>query len=315
MSRNCVHKEMYPRHFALIYIDRDGNLRHQISPSLYGNRANILTAQVTARFLKVVAESEERSHLSRPAHSLADKHLSHASCHASFPTLRGTEGNGEMAVVPECVTQPASARTRATVQCRERVEVQDLSTDPHSASIPLRDSKFLRQYYEKVFKNLQQTNCRVIAKVYVKIVEPRKQVQYPYNGRRTVGGITYQMSPEETKPPWWPPGVSHREPDHLSKAERIALLVHILCDLRLSHGITAQKLKVAEQPSRRFIYPIGRSRLLDELYTVRDAEEKYLEGLAGRFLQLTVLPQLIIFQIGKQQFLFRRPIYPTPAAQ
>ncbi|OQD78068.1 hypothetical protein PENANT_c092G10202 [Penicillium antarcticum] len=147
-----------------------------------------------------------------------------------------------------------------------------VSQNKSNSSIPLRDSKFLRQYYEKVFKNLQQTNCRVIAKVYVKIVEPRKQVQYPYNGRRTVGGITYQMSPEETKPPWWPPGVSHREPDHLSKAERIALLVHILCDLRLSHGITAQKLKVAEQPSRR------------------DAEEKYLEGKTTILVSKANLP-------------------------
>ncbi|OQE34518.1 hypothetical protein PENNAL_c0643G07436, partial [Penicillium nalgiovense] len=137
----------------------------------------------------------------------------------------------------------------------------------------------LRRYYEKVFQNLQQTNCRVIAKAYVKVVEPRKQLQYPYNGRKTVAGITRQMSPEDTKPPWWPPGVSHREPDHLLKAERIALLVHILCELRVSHGITAQKLKIAEQPSRRLISPMGRSRLLDELYTVRAAEEKFVEGL------------------------------------
>lgn len=224
MSRNCGHREIITRHFSLIYIDRDGKLRHQISPSLYDNREGILSAQVTTRFLKAVAESREGSHPIRPAaHPLPDKRLSHAPSHASFPTLREAgeaEGNRDMILVPECVTQPASTVSRTTLQCSERVEVQHLNTGPHSASIPISDSKFLRRYYEKVFQNLQQTNCRVIAKVYVKVVEPRKQVQYPYNGRKTVAGITQQMSPEETKPPWWPPGVRHREPDHLFKAGR-----------------------------------------------------------------------------------------------
>lgn len=85
------------------------------------------------------------------------------------------------------------------------------------ASIAVKDKDVLRRYYEKVFQNLQQTNCRVIAKAYVKLVEPRKQVNYPYNGRKIVAGSTRQLSPDETKPPWWPSGVSHREPDHLPK--------------------------------------------------------------------------------------------------
>lgn len=80
----------------------------------------------------------------------------------------------------------------------------------------------LRHYYEKVFQNLQQTNCRVLAKAYIKLVEPRKQVNYPYNGRKIVAGRTRQLDPDETKPPWWPSGVSHREPDHLPKAGKLS---------------------------------------------------------------------------------------------
>jgi hypothetical protein len=86
------------------------------------------------------------------------------------------------------------------------------------ALISIRDKDFLHRYYEKVFQNLQQTNCRVLAKAFVKLVEPRKQVNYPYNGRKIVAGRTQQLEPDETKPPWWPSGVSHREPDHLPKA-------------------------------------------------------------------------------------------------
>lgn len=86
------------------------------------------------------------------------------------------------------------------------------------AMISIIDRNLLRKYYEKAFGHLQQTNCRILAKAYVKLVEPRKQVNYPYNGRKVAAGVTQQLDPEATKPPWWPPGVSHREPDHLPKA-------------------------------------------------------------------------------------------------
>lgn len=95
---------------------------------------------------------------------------------------------------------------------------QNLNLISHQkVSISVKDRDLLRHYYEKIFQNLQQTNCRVLAKAYVKLVEPRKQVNYPYNGRKIIAGRTQQLSPEATKPPWWPSGVSHREPDHLPK--------------------------------------------------------------------------------------------------
>jgi len=96
-------------------------------------------------------------------------------------------------------------------------------TSHQSASISVRDADILRLYYEKIFQNLQQTNCRVIAKAYIKLVEPRKQVNYPYNGRKTMEGRVQQLDPEATKPPWWPIGVCHREPDHLPKVGKRAL--------------------------------------------------------------------------------------------
>jgi predicted DNA-binding protein (UPF0251 family) len=89
--------------------------------------------------------------------------------------------------------------------------------------ISVKEADVLRLYYEKIFQNLQQTNCRVIAKAYIKVVEPRKQVNYPYNGRKTVDGRVQQLDPEATKPPWWPIGVCHREPDHLPKVGKKAL--------------------------------------------------------------------------------------------
>ncbi|KAA8649685.1 DUF2841 domain-containing protein [Aspergillus tanneri] len=162
--------------------------------------------------------------------------------------------------------------------------------------LPVQDRNLLRRYYEKGFEGLQQINCRILAKAYIKLVEPRKQVNYPYNGRKIISGISQQFDPEMTKPTWWPSGVTHREPDHLLKSERIRLLVHILCELRDSHAICVEKLKEADQSIRRQIMPSERLQVLDEIYRVREEEERYLsgrtDGQAVVYVSLVHLPDV-----------------------
>jgi hypothetical protein len=172
--------------------------------------------------------------------------------------------------------------------------------------LPVGNKRILRSYYEKAFECLQQTNCRILAKAYIKLVEPRKQVTYPYNGHKVVAGVPQQFDPEETRPLWWPTGVTHREPDHLRKpgnylrqfvssthtealTERIRLLIHILCELRESHAICVEKLREADQAIRRQISPVERLQVLDEIYRVRGEEERYLDGRSG--MKYTVLFQ------------------------
>lgn len=152
--------------------------------------------------------------------------------------------------------------------------------------LPIRNHGLLRKYYEKAFESLQQINCRILAKAYIKLVEPRKQVNYPYNGRKIISGSSQQFDPELTKPAWWPSGVTHREPDHLLKAERIRLLVHILCELRSSHAICVEKLREADQSIRRQILPSERLQVLDEIYSVREEEEAFLDGRTGTYYPL-----------------------------
>ncbi|KAF3482510.1 uncharacterized protein GIQ15_05269 [Arthroderma uncinatum] len=133
-------------------------------------------------------------------------------------------------------------------------------------------------YYESAFRAFQQINCRQVAKAYIKIIEPRKQVKHPYNGGRGAPGE--KGDPEKTKPDWWPTGVIHREPDHLKKPERIRLLVHIFRKLGKTHGITADKLEEAGRDAQRQIKPRERLDILDEIYKVRRAEECYERGEA-----------------------------------
>ncbi|KAK4455831.1 hypothetical protein QBC34DRAFT_444625 [Podospora aff. communis PSN243] len=90
--------------------------------------------------------------------------------------------------------------------------------------IKVGDSKELWEFYGMRFKNIQQNACKLIAKIWVKAVAPKKQSSNPY----TKG--------DEKAPDWWPkpwgPGkdekVRHTEPDHLLKKERVHLLTHIL---------------------------------------------------------------------------------------
>lgn len=63
--------------------------------------------------------------------------------------------------------------------------------------------------------------------------------------------------------------------------DRLRLLVHILCELRGSHGITAEKLDDAGQDVRRSISPASKLDILDEIYYVRQIEERFMDGEIG----------------------------------
>ncbi|KAJ5444840.1 uncharacterized protein N7458_008712 [Penicillium daleae] len=283
-------------HHALIYIDEEGKLHVEGSPSISNHYESIFSSRVIVAFLKAVAGSFGRDPPHLPPETPMVQKMAYGGSTADqlgFRSLSNQIHYGtsyqeagrslEIPITSRFSGQPVSWPTQLFSEqaitmggLRQNKRGSDLQT-----VISLRDTYFLRRYYAKVFENLQQTNCRLIAKFYVKLVEPRKQILYPYNGRKTVAGITYEMTPNETKPPWWPSGVRHREPDHLHKAERIRLLVHILCELHSSHRVTARKLKAAEQPVREQIFPIERVQLLDELYYVREMEEKLLTSETG----------------------------------
>ncbi|KAJ5950013.1 hypothetical protein N7454_001597, partial [Penicillium verhagenii] len=263
------------KHFALIYIDQGGRLGYETSPSVAASKEAILSPELTTDFLQAVLHSHERGQSSYQKF--------HPREILPFQSTLGTLDNDktQKAFKTSLISfapSPSPADYRPSEQ-RAKIQQKVKPLDSYQTfsapmtTISINDSTFLRRYYEKVFQNLQQFNCRIIAKVYVKLVEPRKQVKYPYNGSKLVEGKITRFSSEETKPPWWPPSVSHKEPDHLRKAERIALLMHILCNMSASHGITARRLKSAEQVVRRQIVPSERLQLLDELYRVRELEE------------------------------------------
>lgn len=70
-------------------------------------------------------------------------------------------------------------------------------------------------YYEDAFDYFQQFNYRTVAKAFIGFIEPRKQVNYPYYGKRRKPSPSTIRDLEQTKPRWWPSDIKHKEPDHL----------------------------------------------------------------------------------------------------
>jgi len=87
----------------------------------------------------------------------------------------------------------------------------------------------IENYYTSRFAALQQATCKLVVKAWIKVIEPKKQMKFPYN------------KGEDLKPTWWPAGVRHREPDHLSKTgesgcDRLSCLLSDLCRVSSREG-------------------------------------------------------------------------------
>ncbi|KAJ6785044.1 hypothetical protein PWT90_11024 [Aphanocladium album] len=155
--------------------------------------------------------------------------------------------------------------------------------------IKIGDSDAVWSFYEQRFKNCQQTACKLIAKAWVKAVEPKKQSTHPYTGS------------DEKAPDWWPKPwgptkddkVRHKEPDHLYKRERVHLLAHILrivlepnskqhADIRkLGLNVTKLEETTAEALSSFFMDSETNARkkpFLTEIFKVARQEERYKNG-------------------------------------
>ena len=205
-------------------------------------------------------------------------------------------------------TSPASPRPGKRRRGNVPSSVTDgcLADNSHSndysysgkASLCIGDTQDIINYYEGALKHFQQSNCRVVARAFIKFIEPHKQTNHPYKGRHPPPGSPpgSTRDPEKTKPEWWPPGVMHKEPDHLRKycmflliipdsfpytncfpADRIQLLLHIIRKLE-GNGITAAKLKTVASDTKRSLKNTSDVEIIFEILQVREMEERYERG-------------------------------------
>jgi hypothetical protein len=81
---------------------------------------------------------------------------------------------------------------------------EGISSDDYQPLV-ISDHDAVTTFYMTRLRQMQQLMCKVVAKAWIKVIEPKKQSNFPYNRG------------DESKPAWWPRDVRHKEPDHLMK--------------------------------------------------------------------------------------------------
>ncbi|KAJ6164589.1 hypothetical protein N7470_003261 [Penicillium chermesinum] len=243
-------------HYAMIYLDHDGKLKVDESSSIQEQNATIFSPDVRQNFLEILGE---RIGYQQPA--------TRRVVEASPRRVRRRRGNADTSIDSRIEEEPSDS--------------DEYGHNRSTEMVPLRigDTAKVTSYYEGALKHFQQLNCRMVAKAFIKFIEPRKQVRHPYNGGKPPAGSAPGATgdPEKTKPEWWPPGVMHKEPDHLRKEYRIELLLHIIRNLS-AYGITADKLKEVAGDTKRSLKHPSHVDIIYEILRVRKMEERFERG-------------------------------------
>ncbi|KGQ00950.1 hypothetical protein PAAG_12377 [Paracoccidioides lutzii Pb01] len=182
--------------YALAYLDPSGNVQYELSPSIQKYRGELFCPEFEDRFLRHTNQS-----------SLAGPN-----------SIYHSKSKRAQYLSPLSPMPPQKRQRLEDAINGVSVGNDDKKSENQRAQgiwMSVGNEKEMLAFYSEFFKAFQQINCRQIAKAYIKFIEPRKQAKHPYNGGRAGPGDT--RDPEKTKPDWWPPGVIHKEPDHLKK--------------------------------------------------------------------------------------------------
>lgn len=107
-----------------------------------------------------------------------------------------TPGKKRRPTVKRNVRRSSSSGESGDVVLQEEVEYKGLD---------ITNEEEVNTFFETRLRQMQQLVCKVVAKCWIKVIEPKKQSNFPYNRG------------EESKPSWWPANARHKEPDHLMK--------------------------------------------------------------------------------------------------
>lgn len=144
-----------------------------------------------------------------PERSFHDRRM-HSNHARSVERRRLPSDSGE-----DCDDAFASIRKRQRTRNISRKEEDKRNTAAviKQRGLLIGDFEKVDCFYRECLQRLQQGACKLIAKAWVKLIEPKKQTAHPY----TRG--------DEGAPDWWPKPwgpakeerVRHKEPDHLYK--------------------------------------------------------------------------------------------------
>lgn len=108
--------------------------------------------------------------------------------------------------LPNNPIMPNYGSTSANLDADVDMEPPSVPCAPRSWSIQAGDAKKIREVVRERINSIQRTPCKAIGRIFVDAIDPEKTKNHPY---------TLDNNPQ-SPPPWWPEGVSHDTPAHLS---------------------------------------------------------------------------------------------------
>ncbi|EAW20662.1 DUF2841 domain-containing protein [Aspergillus fischeri NRRL 181] len=262
----------------MMYLDHLGQLGVVESPSIQGH-GPIFTTEAQNRFMEILERSEQRrrkslvcSMITVPARfisQLTSSVLGAPTTPCGYGQPHDTAYHHEV----KCVNASVDNSESPVSLERFSQPFQETSESFTEKVLMIGDTAKIVAYYESCFKELRQKNCTLIAKAFIKFIEPKKRAKHPYKGLKRLKGDR-----QSTKPDWWPSDVPHKEPDHLLKDQRLRLLIHILRNLG-GRRITSHKLQVVAGDYARQLHPRKeiemKMKILNNIFKVRGLEEQY----------------------------------------
>ncbi|GAA5900359.1 hypothetical protein JCM8208_005338 [Rhodotorula glutinis] len=185
---------------------------------------------------------------------------------SSLPALHPSASPNPSPILPSSPFPPSSAPVVAA---------------PAAASTSTLPPRFVRRtftpdeldaWYVERFNELWHKVDKLVCKSWIKAIEPNKSSRFQY------------QKGDAHKPDWWPRELRHKEPDHLTKPERLTLLVHLL---RRS-PVAIDELELATAAMSAHI-PQEKMSILHELYRIAKEEKAAIDASPdGKFKELTV---------------------------
>lgn len=111
--------------------------------------------------------------------------------------------------------QPAShdsCETPAGTRKEHGILNRDVQGHQHQQMFCLNDEKGISQYWMEGFQYISNGVMSVFTEKWIATLEPKKQTNYPYNGKKK--GSTEKT---ECRPEWWPQDICFTGPQHVGK--------------------------------------------------------------------------------------------------
>ncbi|KAL8913428.1 MAG: hypothetical protein Q9171_001721 [Xanthocarpia ochracea] len=157
----------------------------------------------------------------------------------------------------------------------------DIESDQFDYLTPDND-KAIEDHFIKGLCQVGQLTLRKVLKAWVKVKQPQKQTNFPYNGGKNAEEQNPRNPGLLTAPDWWPDqdgwpdkGCRHKEPDHIKKTERTILSLRLLSLTGCDDSFTVDRMK---ESTDSIVMSDDQRRMLDQVYNVRRKQQAYLDG-------------------------------------